>query len=223
MRMRRKKNLGARFSKCKLIALQKSTDIYRLDEKDRYDLVDYNKLFNNDNPVEIEIGCGKGSFLIEHAKRRKDVNFIGVEIIDNVIVSAAENAEKENLTNIQFFNCGAEILHYLLPKNSVSKIYLNFSCPYPKKQYENHRLTYFHFLNIYKIILKSGAEIKMKTDSDSLFEFSIESFKDNGFTLKEVKEDLYSNLPSDNIATEYEEKFVKEGKKIHALTAYIKE
>lgn len=223
MRMRRKKNLESRFSKCKLIYLSKSTDIYRLEEKDRYDVVDYKKLFNNDNPVEIEIGCGKGQFLIEHAKRRKDVNFIGVEIIDNIIVSAAESAEKENLTNIQFFNCGAEILHYLIPPNSVDKIYLNFSCPYPKKQYENHRLTYYHFLNIYKTILKSGAKIVMKTDSDVLFEYSKGSFLDNGFTFENVEEDLYKNLPIDNIATEYEEKFVKEGKKIHALTAYIKE
>lgn len=223
MRMRRKKNLESRFSKCKLIYLSKSTDIYRLEEKDRYDVVDYKKLFNNDNPIEIEIGCGKGQFLIEHAKRRKDVNFIGVEIIDNIIVSAAESAEKENLTNIQFFNCGAEILHYLIPKNSVDKIYLNFSCPYPKKQYENHRLTYYHFLNIYKTILKSGAKIVMKTDSDGLFEYSKGSFLENGFTLENVEDDLYKNLPIDNIATEYEEKFVKEGKKIHGLTAYIKE
>ncbi len=222
MRMRRKKNLDKRLDKCKLIVLSKSTDIYRKPEDERYEVVDVKNLFKNDNPLEIEIGCGCGNFIVEKAKRNNNINYIGVEIIDNIIVTAAEKAEKEGVKNLYFFNCGAEILQYFLPKNSVDKIYLNFSCPYPKKQYENHRLTYFYFLNIYKYLLKEGGAIHQKTDNDDFFEFSKNSFLENGFELFDVTSDLYSNLPIDNIATEYEEKFVKLGKNINSLTAKIK-
>ena len=223
MRMRRKKNLASRFENCSYIVLSKSTDIYRKPENERYDVVDLKSLFNNDNPVELEIGCGKGSFLIEKAKRNGNINYIGVEIIDNVVISAGESAQRENLANVRFFNCGAEILQYLLPKNSISNIYLNFSCPYPKKQYENHRLTYCYFLDIYKYLMKKGAKIEQKTDSDSLFEFSKQSFIDNGFILEYVTDDLYSEPHDDNIPTEYETKFVSENIKIHKLIASLKE
>lgn len=219
MRMRRKKNLGTRFERNDLVILQKSTDIYRLPENERYDVQNLKGLFNNDNPVELEIGCGKGTFITTKAERNPDINYIGVEIIDNVIISAAETAKQKNLPNVKFFNCGAEILQYLLPKNSISNIYLNFSCPYPKKQYENHRLTYSYFLEIYKFLLKDGGLIYQKTDNDGFFEFSKQSFVDNGFEIFNVTDDLYANLPSDNIATEYETKFASEGKNIHALTA----
>ncbi len=223
MRMRRKKNLETRFEKCKWIVLSKSTDIYRKEEKDRYDVQDLVTLFSNNNPVELEIGCGCGNFIVEKAKRNSNINYIGVELIDNVIITAGEKAEKENLENLRFFNCGAEILQYLLPKNSVSNIYLNFSCPYPKKQYENHRLTYKYFLEIYKFLLKKGGKIYQKTDNDSFFEYSYNSFIENGFEIENYTTDLYKDLPSDNIATEYEEKFVSLGKNINSLVAKIKE
>ncbi len=218
MRMRRKKNLTSRFERCKLIVLSKSTDIYRKEESERYDVQDLFKTFGNDNPVEMEIGCGCGNFIVEKAKRNKNINYIGVEIIDNIIVSAGEKAESENLTNVRFYNCGAEILQYLLPKNSIENIYLNFSCPYPKKQYENHRLTYKYFLEIYKFLLKKGGRIYQKTDNDGLFEYSLNSFKENGFIIESFTTDLYADLPSDNIATEYETKFVKLGKNINSIT-----
>lgn len=222
MRMRRKKNLEKRFQLNDLIVLSKSTDIYRKPESERYDIVNLSAIFNNDNPVELEIGCGKGNFIAQKAINNPDINYIGVEIIDNVIISAAENASSKNIKNVRFFNCGAEILQYLLPKNSISNIYLNFSCPYPKKQYENHRLTYKYFLEIYKFLLKDGGKIYQKTDNDDFFEYSKQSFIDNGFEIFNVTDDLYKNLPSDNIATEYETKFHNDGKNIHSLTAKIK-
>ena len=222
MRMRRKKNLDKRFDSCKYIVLSKSTDIYQLPENERYDIQNLNVLFGNDNALEIEIGCGCGNFIIEKAKRNKNINYIGVEIIDNVIITAGEKAQKENLENLRFFNCGAEILQYLLPKNSVSNIYLNFSCPYPKKQYENHRLTYKYFLEIYKFLLTDGGKIYQKTDNDDFFEYSKNSFIENGFIIESFTTDLYKNLPSDNIATEYEEKFVNLGKNINSLVAKLK-
>lgn len=222
MRMRRKKNLDKRFDSCKYIVLSKSTDIYQLPENERYDIQNLNVLFGNDNALEIEIGCGCGNFIIEKAKRNKNINYIGVEIIDNVIITAGEKAQKENLENLRFFNCGAEILQYLLPKYSVSNIYLNFSCPYPKKQYENHRLTYKYFLEIYKFLLTDGGKIYQKTDNDDFFEYSKNSFIENGFIIENFTTDLYKNLPSDNIATEYEEKFVNLGKNINSLVAKLK-
>lgn len=222
MRMRRKKNLEKRFQLNDLIVLSKSTDIYRKPESERYDIVNLSAIFNNDNPVELEIGCGKGNFITQKAINNPDINYIGVEIIDNVIISAAENASLKNIKNVRFFNCGAEILQYLLPKNSISNIYLNFSCPYPKKQYENHRLTYKYFLEIYKFLLKSDGKIYQKTDNDDFFEYSKQSFLENGFEIFNVTDDLYANLPKDNIATEYETKFHNDGKNIHALTAKIK-
>ena len=121
MRMRRKKNLDKRFECNDLVVLQKSTDIYRLPEEDRYDVQNLEQLFNNTNPVELEIGCGKGTFITTKAKLNPNINYIGVEIIDNVIISAAETAMAEKLENVRFFNCGAEILQYLLPKNSIFK------------------------------------------------------------------------------------------------------
>lgn len=219
MRMRRKKNLTSRFDSCKTIVLSKSTNIYRKPESERYDVQDLLKLFGNQNQVELEIGCGRGDFIVETAKKNKNINYIGVEIIDNIIVSAAEKAEKENLDNVRFFNCGAEILQYLLPKNSISNIYLNFSCPYPKKQYENHRLTYKYFLEIYKYLLLDGGKIYQKTDNDDFFEFSLNSFKENGFEILYETRDLHSENPEDNIMTEYEKKFVALGKNINKLIA----
>ncbi len=223
MRMRHKKNLDKRIENCDLVVMQKSSSIYRLPENERYDIIDLKKLFSNENEVEIEIGCGKGSFLVEKAKRNPEINYLGVEVIGNVIISAGELAKNSGLKNVKFLNVGAELLHYLLPKNSVSKIYLNFSCPYPKKQYASHRLTYEYYLNIYKLIMKKDALIIQKTDNDAFFEFSMQSFLDNGFEIINSTRDLYKNLPSDNIPTEYELKFVKIGKTINSLTAKLKE
>ena len=117
---------------------------------------------------------------------------------------------------------GAELLQYTLPKNSIAGLYLNFSCPYPKKQYENHRLTYKYFLEIYKHILVSDALITLKTDNDGFFDYSLNSLRENGFEILEYTRDLYKNLPSDNIQTEYEQKFVLENKNINRLKAKIK-
>lgn len=220
MRMRKKSNLESRLESCKnQIPLCRSTSVYRKEESQRFNIVDLKELFKNDNPVYLEIGCGKGKFIIENAVRNKNVNYLGVEVIANVLISGAEEVKKRDINNVKFFNMGAELLHYTLLKNSISKLYLNFSCPYPKKQYENHRLTYKYFLDIYKFILKENAVIELKTDNDGFFEYSINSLKENAFNVYDINYDLYKNLPSDNIATEYEQKFVSEGKLIHALKA----
>ena len=220
MRARRKKYLDERSELVKDVCIiSKTTEVLGLPEEERYDVYEPSKIFGNDNIVELEIGCGKGGFLNEKAKLNKNVNYLGVEIQMNVLITAAENAIKEGITNVKYFNCGAEILNYTLPKRSISKLYLNFSCPYPKKQYENHRLTYKSFLEIYKFLLKEDAEIHLKTDNDAFFEYSLNSFKENGFEIIYETRDLHKNPPSDNVMTEYEKKFVSLGKNINKLIA----
>ncbi len=223
MRARRKKNLDTRAkSASDIIVLSKTSEVLALPEEERYEVFTPNELFQNDNPVELEIGCGKGRFICEKATLNKDINFIGVEIQLNVIITGAEKIVKSGLKNVKLFNVGAEILKYTLPEKSISKLYLNFSCPYPKKQYENHRLTYKSFLEIYKYLLKDGAEIHFKTDNDDFFEYSVNSFLENGFEITYLTRDLHSSDITDNVLTEYEQKFVMLGKNINKLTARIK-
>ena len=223
MRARRKKHLDERTDIIRdIIVVQKTSDVLGLAESERYDVKTPFALFKNDNPVELEIGCGKGRFIVEKAKANKNVNYLGVEIQQNVLITGAENVKKEGLLNVKFFNCGAEILRYELPEKSIDKLYLNFSCPYPKKQYENHRLTYFYFLEIYKYLLKDGAEIHFKTDNDDFFDFSVNSFLENGFEITYITRDLHAENPVDNVMTEYEQKFVALGKNINKLVAKVK-
>ena len=220
MRMRRKKNLSSRLEDCRDYVIMSVTgEHFHLEEDKRYNYIDTNALFNNYNPIEMEIGCGKGGFLIEKAIKNPNINFIGVEVSENVIVSAGELAKEKGLKNVKFLNMGAELLNYFIKDGEISNLYLNFSCPYPKKQYENHRLTYKYYLEIYKKLLKKDAKIYLKTDNDGFFEYSKNSLTENGFKLLYVTDDLYSEDISDNIQTEYERKFVLNNFKIHKLIA----
>ena len=223
MRARRKKHLDKRALQASdVIVLSKTSEILGLEEDKRYDVFSPYDLFGNDNPVELEIGSGKGRFILEKASANKDINYVGVEIQLNVLITGAERIIEKGLKNVKLFNIGAEILKYTLPEKSISKLHLNFSCPYPKKQYENHRLTYWSFLEIYKYLLKDGAEIHFKTDNDEFFEYSVNSFLENGFEITYLTRDLHNSDIKDNVLTEYEEKFVKLGKNINKLTAKVK-
>ena len=223
MRARRKKNLDKRASNASdVIVLSKTSQILGLEEEKRYEVFSPYDLFGNDNPVELEIGSGKGRFIIEKAQNNPQINYVGVEIQLNVIISGAEKVLEKGLKNVKLFNIGAEILKYTLPEKSISKLYLNFSCPYPKKQYENHRLTYWSFLEIYKYLLKDGAELHFKTDNDDFFEYSVNSLIENGFEITYLTRDLHNSDVKDNVLTEYEEKFIKLGKTINKLTAKMK-
>ena len=136
MRARRKKNLDKRANLASgVIVLSKTSEVLGLPEEERYDVYYPKNLFDNDNPVELEIGCGKGRFITEKAENNKNVNYVGVEIQLNVLITGAEKIVEKGLKNVKLFNVGAEILKYTLPEKSISKLYLNFSCPYPKKQY----------------------------------------------------------------------------------------
>lgn len=221
MRMRKKKHLDEKIALCKnLIEIPPITKDYRevLKEKEYLEL---DKYFKNDNPIQLEIGCGKGQFMAELAARNPDINYIAVEVNRNVICDACEKAQEKGLENVLFLKCGAELLLKYLKPHSVERIYLNFSCPFPKKAYENRRLTNISFLNIYKELLAPGAEIHQKTDNMHFFEYSLEQYSLAGCKLKNVSLDLHNSDFEGNIVTEYEYKFSSQGFPIYRLEAYF--
>lgn len=221
MRMRRKKNLDERLSACAdILIICEGDDLNFTTAPQKKDYIDFEKIFGNNNSLELEIGCGKGKFACEIAKRNPDINYIAVEKSSNVIVEACEKAKEEGIKNLIFLKCGAEYLERYIKDNSIDRIYLNFSCPFPKKKYAAHRLTNKHFLSIYKSLLKSGGEIHQKTDNRNFFEYSIEQFSDFGYILKNISLDLHNSGFEDNIVTEYETKF-SDGP-IYRLEAYLR-
>lgn len=181
----------------------------------------FSKLFNNDNPIEIEIGMGKGNFIIEKALKNPDINYIGIEKYASVLVYAVKKLENLNIPNLKIINIDASEINDLFDKE-INKIYLNFSDPWPKKKHAKRRLTSSIFLDKYKFIFKNDAIIEMKTDNENLFEYSLVSLSENGYILKFVTFDLYSTDIKDNVKTEYEAKFVAKGMKIHKLVAIQK-
>ncbi|MCD8328821.1 MAG: tRNA (guanosine(46)-N7)-methyltransferase TrmB [Ruminococcus sp.] len=220
--MRRKKHLEERLCACEdIIISMYGEDKNFLTGVEKKEYIDLEKLFGNNNPLYLEVGCGKGRFAAELARRNPDKNILAVEKESNVIVCAAELAQEQNLKNLKFLLGPAELLPKFLKPDSVDRIYLNFSCPFPKKRYASHRLTHRSFLNIYKEIMKQGAEIHQKTDNPRFFEFSIEQLSQSGFALKNVTFDLYSTDFEGNIPTEYEERFLNQGLNIYRLEAYL--
>ena len=178
----------------------------------------WNKLFNNDNPIEIEIGCGKGNFIIGNALKYPNKNFIGIEMYDTVLMYAVNKIEKD-IPNLRFIRMDARLIDEVFSKE-IDLIYLNFSDPWPKNRNAKRRLTHERFLKVYDNIFKSDKKIFMKTDNIHLFEFSIESLSEYGYKLKNISLDLINSNIEDNIMTEYEKKFTEKGVKINRLESY---
>ena len=180
----------------------------------------WNEIFENEYPIHIEIGTGKGRFITEMAKANSHINFIGIERYESVIVTALDRIlEEEDLPNLRLLNEDAKNLTEIFAKNEVSQIYLNFSDPWPKNRHEKRRLTFKSFLDIYQYILKENGEIHLKTDNQGLFEYSLESFSRYGMIVKNISLDLHNSDFEGNIMTEYEEKFSKKGNRIYRCEA----
>ena len=220
--MRKKKHLEERLENCNNLLVLYSDDSNFQTAIEKKEFIDTDELFGNGNPVVLEVGCGKGNFACELAKQNPDINVIALEKCANVIVIACEKAMKENITNLRFIQTGAEYLEKYIKPRSLDRIYLNFSCPYPKRAYENRRLTNIRFLKSYDVLLKEGAEIHQKTDNMHFFEYSIEQFSEYGFKLKNISLDLHNSNFEGNIETEYEHKFASIGMPIYRLEAYMK-
>ena len=217
MRMRKKKYLDERLAVCdNLLNLECGEKDYRKANEEK-EYIDTKALFGNDNPLWLEIGCGKGRFARELASKNPNVNILAVEKTANVMVTACEQAA--DVQNLRFMLLGAEYLPKYLKKGSIERIYLNFSCPYPKARYARHRLTHRFFLDIYRNLLKDGAEIHQKTDNMHFFEFSIEEYSAADYKIKNVSLDLHNSGFEGNIVTEYEKRFSDLGQPIYRLEA----
>ena len=171
-------------------------------------------LFNNNNPIHLEIGTGKGDFLISMAEKHPDINFIGIEKYDSVLIRAIEKVNLKSLDNIFFIREDAENIDKMF-ENEISKLYLNFSDPWPKERHAKRRLTSPIFLRKYESIFKNSIVIQMKTDNRHLFEYSLISMNSAGYIINEISLDLYDDDIKDNVPTEYETKFVNQGKIIY--------
>ena len=183
-------------------------------------------IFGNENPVFVEIGCGKGGFLVETARRNPNINFIGLEREKMVIVSGARtiresNENGEKINNVRFVRFDATNLSEIFEIGEIGRIYLNFSDPWPRrKKWAKRRLTHRNFLENYKTLLSGDKEIHMKTDNRILFEFSLNEFAATGWGLKNISLDLHSSdFAEENVVTEYEAKFSAKGMPIFRLEA----
>ena len=181
----------------------------------------YNKVvFKNDNPIHLEIGMGKGNFIIDKAIKNPDINFIGVERYESVLCRALEKLEDKKLPNVRIICVDAINLGEIFDKE-IDTIYLNFSDPWPKKRHAKRRLTSHVFLPVYDKVFKDSKTIIQKTDNVGLYESSLVSLSTYGYTILEMSLDLAST-GMENSLTEYEAKFMSQGIKINYLKAFKK-
>ena len=174
--------------------------------------------FGNENPIQIEIGCGKGGFIIETARQNPDINYIALERQSSVVAVAVRKAG-EGLPNLVFLCDLAEKLSDFFEVGEVKRIYLNFSDPWPKKRYAKRRLTYRGFLQSYREIFGEKGELFFKTDNRDLFEFSLNEFCADDWKLSNITLDLHNSDMEGNIMTEYETRFSEMGMPIYRLEA----
>lgn len=179
----------------------------------------WSNVFGNGNPIHIEIGSGKGQFISGMAKQHPEINYIGIEVVESVLVVALDKVLQAGVSNARLLSVdGANLLDYFEPAE-VGRIYLNFSDPWPKKRHTKRRLTSPQFLDLYHTLLGEKGEIHFKTDNRGLFEYSLVAFSAYGLKLKEVSLNLHEDEMEGNVMTEYEEKFSQKGFPIYRLEA----
>lgn len=206
MRLRNVKNKDAILGSCNILINDASSKrgIWKLE-------------FNNNNPIFVEIGMGKGDFIIENAIKYPNINFIGIEKYDSVLVRAIEKLP-DNINNLRFVRMDAKEIDSIFTKE-VDRIYLNFSDPWPKDRHYKRRLTSFVFLEKYEQIFRNEKEIHQKTDNRGLFEFSLISLIEHDYKLEDICLDLHNSNRENIIMSEYEKKFVKNNNTIYYLVA----
>lgn len=182
----------------------------------------WQNVFGNKNPICLELGMGRGSFIIEMAKKHKNINFIGLELDDNQIATALKNVSKENLSNLVMINANAEDLVSLFGKE-IDTIYLTFSEPWPKRQDEKKRFTHLNYLKIYDRVFKKDKHIILKTDNKILFASSLESLSAYWYVFNKVSLDLHHDERGiENVMTDFEKQYFKEGRSIYYIDASFK-
>lgn len=179
--------------------------------------------FPKKQPIHLEVGMGKGQFIIEMAKRHPEINFIGLEIEKTIAAIALKKELPENLPNLQFICANGAELADFFEDHSIARMYLNFSDPWPKKRHTKRRLTYHTFLQSYEKILQPSGAIELKTDNMGFFEFSVVSMNNYGMKFDGLWLDLHNSSENkENVETEYEHRFSEElGQPIYKLTAHF--
>ncbi len=181
----------------------------------------WNEVFGNANPIQIEVGMGKGKFVSTMARQNPNINFIGLEVIEEVLLDAVKRMNRaEGIPdNLRLVWINASMLSDLFAQGEMDCVYLNFSDPWPKTRHAKRRLTHKSFLDQYAEVLKTGGQVHFKTDNQGLFEFSLNEFSACGWKLQNIQLDMYKKLPEGNVATEYETKFHAQGMPIYRLEA----
>lgn len=209
MRMRKKKNLDSRLAACAPVLIDDPAALRGTWRE---------QAFGNANPLHLEIGCGKGRFVLESARRSPDINFLAIEREEGALIMATEQAMREELPNLKFLSFDAAALGEIFAPGEVDLIYLNFSDPWPPNRQRKRRLTWRAFLAVYDEILTEEGAIFFKTDNQRLFEWSLSEFCQCNWLIQNISLDLHST-DFDNIMTEYEEKFSAQGFRICRLEA----
>ena len=211
MRMRKKKHREERMSNCAELMIQTPIN------KDR--VADY---FENENPIHLEIGCGKGGFITSLAEINPDINYLAIEKNGDVLVLAMEKAKEKNLKNIRFIYGDAGFLSDIISQGECQRIYINFCDPWHKNCHAKRRLTHRNYIELYKSILSSvSGEVFFKTDNKKLFEFTLNECADIGIRMKNITLDLHNSDYQGNIMTEYEKLFSEQGMPIYRLEMHF--
>lgn len=174
--------------------------------------------FGNDNPIHVEFGTGRGKFITTLASQNPNINYIAFEIKEEVLLKAVEKGFENNLSNILFAWADVKNILDYFDENELSRVYVNFCDPWPKKRWSKRRLTHTNFLNMYELVLNPSGEIHFKTDNEKLFEYSLNELSLNNWKLKNISLDL-ANSDFENVTTEYEDKFMSYGMKIFRCEA----
>lgn len=191
----------------------------------------WQEVFDNEKPLHVELGMGKGQFIAQLSMRCPDNNYIGIDLYDELIRKAYEKAVtlrsefgqcEEPFSNLRHVRCNVQNIEQVFAPAEIDRIYLNFSDPWPKKRHAHRRLTHYNFVSKYLKLLKPGGQIRLRTDSKELFEFSLNTFADMDLKVKNITLDLHRNgTPDDHIFTEYEQKFVQKHMPIYQCEVHV--